>query len=74
MGPNQAILAVRCASQRIMFAMQCILTAICALAAEIHCDAGHDASIIASAMLRCAALSSGTNPKDPDILKTVRVE
>ena len=38
------------------FAMRCIFTAICTLAAEIQCDVGHDASITASAMLRCGEL------------------
>ena len=49
-GPKQAICAVRCASQKIIVAMRCVFAAICALAAEIHCDAGHesDASIIVS--------------------------
>ena len=31
-------------------------TAICALAVEIHCDLGHDASITAIAMPRCGEL------------------
>ena len=50
MGPKQAICAVRCASQKIAFAMRCIFTAICTLVAEIRCDVGHDASITAIAM------------------------
>ena len=33
---------------------------ICALAAEIRCDAGHDASIIVRAMPRCGGLSIKT--------------
>ena len=54
--PKQAICAVRCASQKITFAMRCIFVAICVLIAEIHCDVGHDASITAIAMLRCGEL------------------
>ena len=48
MAPKQVICAARCASQRITFAMRDTLTAIYALAAEIHCDVGHDASVTAS--------------------------
>ena len=59
MEPKQAIYAVRCALQKITFAMRYIFTAICALAAEIHCDVGHDASIIAIAMPRCGELRFG---------------
>ena len=55
-GPKEAISAVPCASQEVTFAMQCLFTAICALAAEIHCDVGHDASITALAMPRCGDL------------------
>ena len=36
------------------------LTAICALAAEIHCDVGHDASITAITMARCDELRTAT--------------
>ena len=36
--------------RRITFAMRCIFAAMYALAVEIHCDVGHDARIIASAM------------------------
>ena len=36
--------------------MRCMFPAISALAAEIHYDVGHDASIIASAMLRYGEL------------------
>ena len=53
---KQAISEVRCVSLKITFAMHFI--AICALAAEIHCDVGHDAGIIASAMPRCCEFSS----------------
>ena len=53
---EQPILAVRCALQKITFAMRCIFTAIYTLAAEIHCDVGHDASITTSAMPRCGEL------------------
>ena len=41
---------MRCASQKIAFAMQCVFSGICALAAEIHCNVGRDAGITASAM------------------------
>ena len=53
---KQAICAVRCALQNTTFAMRCVFTVICALAAEIRCDAHHDASIIARAMPRCGEL------------------
>ena len=53
---KQAISAVRCASRKLTFAMQCMFTAVCALAAEIHCDIGNDASFVASAMLRCGEI------------------
>ena len=43
MKPKQTTRAVRCASQKNTLAMQWMLTAICTLAAEIHCDVGHDA-------------------------------
>ena len=56
MRPKQAICTVRCASQKSPLAMRCTFTAICALAVEIHCDVGHDASIIASALPRCGEL------------------
>ena len=40
--------------------MRCVFTAICTLAEEIHCNVGHDAGIIASAMFlflpRCGEL------------------
>ena len=49
--PKQAIFAVRCASQKPVFA------AICALTEEIRCDTDHDASVTCSAMLRCGELS-----------------
>ena len=39
--------------------LRCILTAICALAAAIHCDVGHDANNIATAMLQYGELSQG---------------
>ena len=38
--------------------MRCVFTAICALTAEIHCDVGHDASIVAGAMPGCGELKS----------------
>ena len=56
MGPKHAICAVRHASQKITFAMRCIFTVVCALAAGIHCGVGHDANITASAMLRYGEL------------------
>ena len=58
---KQAICVVRCALQKITFAMRCVLTAIWAIAAEIHCDVGHDASITAIAMPRRGELR--TPPK-----------
>ena len=44
---RQVILAVRCALQKITFAMRCLFIALYTLAAEIHCDVGHDAGITA---------------------------
>ena len=32
-----------CIAENHLFAMQCIFTTICAVVAEIHCNAGHDA-------------------------------
>ena len=61
-GPKHAICAVRCASQRTTFAMRCIFIVIYALTAEIHCDVGHDACIIASEMPRCGELRQGLAP------------
>ena len=52
-GPKQAIYALRYASQRIIFATQCIFIRLVVFASEIHCDVGHDAGIIASAMPQC---------------------
>ena len=57
MGPKQAICVVRCASQKIIFAMRCVFIAVLALVAENHCDVGQDANITASAMPRCGELS-----------------
>ena len=56
---KQAIFAVRCASQKknhLSDEMFFSLPTICGLAAEIHGDADHDASITASAMLQCGEL------------------
>ena len=50
-----------CLAEKNTFAMRCVFTAICALAAEIHCDVGHDASITAIAMPRCGQLRSSTS-------------
>ena len=48
--------AVRCVSPKITFPMRCMCTAICALAAEVHCDVSHDAGITATVMPRCGEL------------------
>ena len=57
-GTKTAICAVRSALQKFTFGMPCIFTAFCALIEDIHCDVGHDASIIAIAMPRCGELRS----------------
>ena len=64
MGPKQGICAVGFASQQIIFAMRCIFIAICTLAAEIHCEIGHDAGITARQMPRCGDLWISAEPGD----------
>ena len=58
--PKQAICAVRCASQKIIFAMRSIVIVIGTLAAEIHCNVGHDADIAVIAMPRCGETTTGS--------------
>ena len=58
--PEKVIFTVLCASQKTAFATQCIFIAMSALAAEIHCDVGHAASL----RVRCVLPSGsfGSNP------------
>ena len=59
-GTHNLFTAIFCLRGRPKFAKQRIFTAICALAAEIHCNVGHDAGFIASAMPRCGELDCCT--------------